>query len=119
MLKAPLPPDQLWGALDITPSAESNFPGWRKIAGARNKDTAVSIIPRENGKVRLYVELGSSDGHLDPVSGRLDVSKFSPPRLLEAGSDSSPLVLDPLVLSFTRLQAGLSIHTRSRLPQIR
>lgn len=41
------------------------------------------LIPREDGKIRLYIELGSEEGLVDAATGRLDVSQFNVGQLLE------------------------------------
>lgn len=69
--------------MDFTPSAESNFPDWRNITTINSKDAVMMLIPREDDKIRLYIELGPEQGLVDPHTGRLDVSQFSVAQLLE------------------------------------
>jgi phenol 2-monooxygenase len=55
------------------------------------------IIPREDDKVRLYVQLGDRDA-VDEESGRVDKSKIGPHELLDASVQSFcliPLRLNP------------------------
>lgn len=72
-----------WGAIDFIPSPDSNFPDWRNITTINGKDAGIMLIPREDGKIRLYIELGAEEGLVDPETGRLDLSQFSAQRLLD------------------------------------
>ncbi|CAL1708745.1 unnamed protein product [Somion occarium] len=84
----------VWAAIDFTPTPDSNFPDWRNIATVNAKDVGIMLIPREGGKIRLYVELGSEDGLVNAESGRLDSAQFSPDRLLEIAKKAfAPFVL--------------------------
>jgi phenol 2-monooxygenase len=40
------------------------------------------LIPREEDKIRLYIQLSDSDV-LDPITGRVDKNRMSPEKLLE------------------------------------
>ena len=61
------------------------------------------LIPREDGKVRLYIELGPEEGVLD-AAGRLDVSHFNVDRLLEVTIvlSSSSNVVDLLFVQIAK-----------------
>jgi phenol 2-monooxygenase (NADPH) len=72
-----------WGAIDFIPAPECNFPDWRNIATVNARDTGLMLIPREGGKVRLYIELGDEDGIVNQNTGRLDRGLFPASRLLE------------------------------------
>ena len=72
-----------WGAIDFVPSPELNFPNWRNISTINGKDTGIMLIPREDDKIRLYIELGAEDGLVNSETGRLDKDSFPADRLLE------------------------------------
>ena len=40
------------------------------------------IIPREGDKIRLYLQLTNADV-VDPATGRVDMNRFGPDKLLE------------------------------------
>ncbi|KIJ12336.1 hypothetical protein PAXINDRAFT_171271 [Paxillus involutus ATCC 200175] len=76
--------DSIWGVMDITP--DTDFPDMRKLTKIHSTNGTCMIIPREDDKVRLYVQLSelSGDDVFDPSTGRVDKSRVSPETLLEA-----------------------------------
>jgi hypothetical protein len=76
---------QVWGAVDFAPAPDCNFPDWRNAATIDNNGTSIMLIPREDGLVRLYIELGSEEGYINPNTGRVDLTRFSAERLLSVG----------------------------------
>jgi phenol 2-monooxygenase (NADPH) len=40
------------------------------------------VIPREGDKIRVYVQLSDTDA-VDPKTGRIDLGRYGPERLLE------------------------------------
>lgn len=77
------PIDHVWGAIDITLTPDSNFPDWRNICTIKAAQTTILSIPRENDKLRLYVNLGLVDGVVDPATGRVAPNGISQERFLE------------------------------------
>jgi phenol 2-monooxygenase len=69
--------------MDITP--DTDFPDMRKLTKIHSTNGTCIIIPRENDKVRLYIQLSelSGDDVFDPSTGRIDKSRVSPETLLE------------------------------------
>ncbi|EGO22562.1 hypothetical protein SERLADRAFT_362748 [Serpula lacrymans var. lacrymans S7.9] len=73
--------EYIWGALDMVPI--TNFPDTRIRATIRSPNGSCMLIPREDDKIRLYVQLSDED-ILDPLTGRSDKDRMSPEKLLEA-----------------------------------
>jgi phenol 2-monooxygenase len=52
------------------------------------------IIPREGDKIRVYIQLSDSDA-VDPETGRVDLGRYGPGRLLEVAKNIfKPYTLD-------------------------
>ena len=85
--------DQVWGAVDFTPSPESNFPDWRNITTITGDGVSIFLIPHPRGTVRLYVELGAEKDIIDPTTGRVDMTRYSAERLLVVGHTYKCLLL--------------------------
>ena len=77
------PTAHAWGAIDFTPAPDSNFPDWRNITTVNGKDAGIMLIPREYGKIRLYVELGTEEGLVNAETGRIDKGQFPAEKLLQ------------------------------------
>ncbi|KIK04558.1 hypothetical protein K443DRAFT_92950 [Laccaria amethystina LaAM-08-1] len=71
----------IWGVVDMTP--DTDFPDIRNRCAIHSNNGSCMIIPREDDKVRLYVQLGDRDA-VDEESGRVDKSKIGPHELLDA-----------------------------------
>jgi phenol 2-monooxygenase len=69
--------------MDFVPSSRSNFPDWRTISTINSKETGIMLIPREAGKVRLYIELGDEEDLKDPVTGRVNMTRYSTEKMLD------------------------------------
>lgn len=74
--------DHVWGVIDFTPTQESNFPDWRNVCSISGSDTTVLLIPREEGKIRLYIDLGLETGLVDTESGRVNPKSLDSDKLL-------------------------------------
>ncbi|KIO07031.1 hypothetical protein M404DRAFT_137441 [Pisolithus tinctorius Marx 270] len=85
--------DYIWGVVDIVP--DTNFPDIRNKAAIHSENGACLIIPREDDKVRLYVQL--SEDVVDPSTRRVDKSQMSPEKLIEVARKS----LHPYYLSLS------------------
>ena len=85
--------DQVWGAVDFTPSPESNFPDWRNITTITGDGVSILLIPHPRGTVRLYVELSAEKDIIDPTTGRVDMTRYSAERLLVVGRTYKCLLL--------------------------
>jgi phenol 2-monooxygenase len=48
------------------------------------------LIPRENDKVRLYIQLSDEDV-IDPNTGRVDKEKIGPTKIFEVEHSISPV----------------------------
>lgn len=73
----------VWGVIDFIPSAESNYPDWRKLSTLNSKDTTILLIPREDNRIRLYIELGTEVDVMDKGTGRVNKGLFPPSTLLK------------------------------------
>jgi len=52
------------------------------------------VIPREGDKIRVYIQLSDTDA-VDPETGRVDIGRYGPERLLEVAKKSvRPYTID-------------------------
>jgi hypothetical protein len=52
------------------------------------------IIPREGDKIRVYIQLSDTDA-VDPATGRIDLGRYGPERLLEVAKKTfRPYTID-------------------------
>ncbi|VDC02151.1 unnamed protein product [Peniophora sp. CBMAI 1063] len=90
----------VWASIDFLPSPESNFPDWRNITTVDGDGVNILSIPREDNQVRLYIELGSEEGFINPQTGRVDLSRCSAEQLLSiAKKVFHPYVMEPASMS--------------------
>lgn len=73
--------DYVWGVIDIVPITD--FPQVRAFSMIHSKNGSCLVIPREDNKLRLYVQLNPKDA-IGDATGRVDKTKFSPDEILEA-----------------------------------
>ncbi|KAF8715652.1 hypothetical protein AX14_012519 [Amanita brunnescens Koide BX004] len=84
--------DYVWGVIDIFPV--TNFPHARACALIHSNNGSCMIIPREDDKIRLYVQVNPKDV-INDATGRVDKAKFSPDKILEMARKSmQPYTLD-------------------------
>ena len=74
----------IWGVIDIIP--QTNFPDIRNKSVIHSENGSCMIIPREEDKVRLYIQLSEKDGVYDLATGRVDKSRFGPRKIFEVMS---------------------------------
>ncbi|KAJ8591823.1 FAD-linked reductase [Rhizopogon salebrosus TDB-379] len=72
--------DSIWGVVDII--ADTDFPDVRNCSIIHSTSGSCILIPREEDKIRLYMQLSDSD-ILDPTTGLVDKTRMSPKKLLE------------------------------------
>ncbi|KAG6829067.1 hypothetical protein H0H92_005841 [Tricholoma furcatifolium] len=77
--------DYVWGVVDLVP--ETDFPDIRNRCAIHSNNGSCMIIPREDDKVRLYIQLGSRDA-VDATNGRVAKDQMSPEKLLEVARKS-------------------------------
>lgn len=70
----------IWGVVDLIP--ETDFPDIRNRCAIHSNNGSCMIIPREDDKVRLYIQLGNKAA-VDSTSGRVDKNKMGPHKLLD------------------------------------
>lgn len=76
--------DYIWGVVDMIP--ETDFPDIRNRTAIHSVNGSCMVIPREGDKVRLYVQLSDKDV-MDPTTNRIDKSRMSAEKILEAARD--------------------------------
>ncbi|KAG1848096.1 FAD binding domain-containing protein [Suillus subalutaceus] len=78
--------DAIWGVVDmITP--DTDFPDLRNKALVHSNHGSVLLIPREQDRMRIYVQLEDKD-LINPVTGRVDKEKMGPEQILETAQKS-------------------------------
>lgn len=79
--------DYVWGVVDMVP--DTDFPDIRNRCAIHSNNGSCMVIPREDDKVRLYIQLEGKDA-IDATSGRLDKTRgVGPLQLLEVRSLTS------------------------------
>ncbi|KAJ3745717.1 FAD binding domain-containing protein [Lentinula detonsa] len=76
--------EYIWGVLDLVPS--TNFPDVRNKCAIHSNNGSCMIIPREDDKIRLYIQLdesGLGKDFIDDASGRVDKSRAGPEMILD------------------------------------
>jgi len=61
---------------------DSNFPDIRNGSAIHSTNGSCMIVPREDDKIRLYVQLADQDV-LDPRTGRVDKTRMSAEGIIE------------------------------------
>uniref|UniRef100_A0A0W0G6V4 Phenol 2-monooxygenase n=1 Tax=Moniliophthora roreri TaxID=221103 RepID=A0A0W0G6V4_MONRR len=77
--------DYIWGVIDMVP--DTDFPDVRNKTAVHSNNGSCMIIPREEDKIRVYIQLEECDA-VDSASKRVDKSKMGPERLLEVAQKS-------------------------------
>ncbi|KAI0296545.1 FAD binding domain-containing protein [Multifurca ochricompacta] len=86
--------DFVWGVIDITPSEKTDFPDTRNKSAIHSVNGSCMIIPREGDKIRLYIQLSNKDA-VDPETGRVNLHRYDPKRLLDVAKDTfKPFTMD-------------------------
>jgi len=106
-------PDRAWGVVDFVPSPGSNFPDFRNTCTINSEKTGAMLIPREDGKVRLYIELGSEQDLRNPSTGRVDLSSTSVDKLLEVCEYCMGFLASLSFRKLDRKDGPTSLHPRS------
>ena len=75
--------DNIWGVVDLT--IDSNFPDVRNSVAIQSTSGSSMLIPRENDKTRLYIQLLDED-MVDPTTGRVDKSHVNPQKIIEVSA---------------------------------
>ncbi|KAE9394654.1 hypothetical protein BT96DRAFT_923415, partial [Gymnopus androsaceus JB14] len=69
----------VWGVVDLVP--DTDFPDIRNKCAIHSNNGSCMIIPREEDKVRLYIQLDGKD--VIDHTGRVDKSKVGPEQILD------------------------------------
>ncbi|KAF8670690.1 hypothetical protein AX14_005810 [Amanita brunnescens Koide BX004] len=77
--------DYVWGVIDILPVTD--FPHVRTCAMVHSNNGSCLLIPREDDKIRLYVQVNPKDV-INDATGRVDKTKFGPDEILEVARKS-------------------------------
>ncbi|KAJ4470473.1 FAD binding domain-containing protein [Lentinula aciculospora] len=70
--------DYVWGVVDLVP--DTDLPDVRNKCAIHSNNGSCMIIPREDDKIRLYIQLEGKD--VVDASGRVDKSKAGPEMIL-------------------------------------
>jgi phenol 2-monooxygenase len=84
--------DSIWGVVDMA-TPDTDFPDVRNKALVHSNHGSVIFIPREQDRIRIYIQLEDKD-FINPVTGRLDKDKIGPEQILETAQKS----LEPYTL---------------------
>ncbi|KAF8628701.1 hypothetical protein AX17_005924 [Amanita inopinata Kibby_2008] len=77
--------DAVWGVVDF--KVDTDFPDIRNHAVIHSNNGSVMVIPREDDKVRLYIQLDAKDT-IDSATGRVKKEKFGPEYIFDVGKKS-------------------------------
>lgn len=81
--------DYVWGVVDMVP--DTDFPDIRNWSAVHSLNGSCMVIPREEDKVRLYIQL-DGDAFIDATSGRIsDKTDIGPLQLLEVTRINKPI----------------------------
>ena len=73
--------DYVWGVIDFTP--DTDFPDIRNKCVIHSNNGTCMVIPREDDKIRLYIQLDSKNGIDTSAMKRVDKSQMSPHQLFD------------------------------------
>ena len=82
--------DSAWGVVDM--KLDTDFPDIRNSTLIHSTNGLCVVIPRENDKVRLYVQL-LDQGVVDAGTGRVDNTRMSPERIIEVRINFGEFIL--------------------------
>jgi phenol 2-monooxygenase len=71
--------EYIWSSVDFIP--KTNFPDIRNFSVVSSASGGCIIVPREDGKIRMFVQLEPSKEMYDPA-GHMDLSKVSWQRVM-------------------------------------
>ena len=80
--------DYVWGVIDMEPVTD--FPHIRAWAMIHSNNGSCMLIPREDDKIRLYVQLNPKDV-INDATGRVDRNKIGPDEILDVSAIISRL----------------------------
>ncbi|KAG2128294.1 FAD binding domain-containing protein [Suillus clintonianus] len=72
--------DFIWGVVDLVP--DTDFPDVRNKAVVRSNYGSAFVLPREDDRVRVYIQLEDTDV-INPATGRVDKEKTGPEQILQ------------------------------------
>ncbi|PIL24615.1 hypothetical protein GSI_12499 [Ganoderma sinense ZZ0214-1] len=76
--------DSIWGVVDIVP--DSDFPDLRNWSFIHSNKGTLMNIPREGDMVRFYIQLPDDTDFVNRETGRVDMAKASPERIMETAA---------------------------------
>ncbi|TBU43844.1 thioredoxin-like protein [Dichomitus squalens] len=74
----------IWGVVDIVP--DTDFPDIRNWTFIHSNQGTLMNIPREGDLIRFYIQLSSDTDFVNRETGRVDLTKASPDRIMEAAA---------------------------------
>ena len=85
----------IWGVVDFVPGPSTDFPDIRCQAFVHSAVGTILLIPRENDRIRLYIQQSANHNLIDPQTGRVDKDRTSPEKIIqEAAKILSPYRID-------------------------
>ncbi len=76
--------DSIWGVVDIIP--DTDFPDLRNWAFIHSNHGTLMSVPREGDMVRFYIQLPPDTDFVNRETGRVDMAKASPERIMESAA---------------------------------
>ncbi|KAF8532565.1 FAD binding domain-containing protein [Gautieria morchelliformis] len=92
--------EYVWGVADVI--VNTNFPDLRFKCIVQSSTGAIIIIPREEEKIRIYVQLSAQD-IVKTQDGRLDKSALSPESIRAKVLSRAKVGLEPYLLEFRQV----------------
>jgi phenol 2-monooxygenase len=78
----------------MVPSEKTDFPDMRNKSAIHSANGSCMVIPREGDKIRVYIQLSDTDA-VDPETGRVNLGRYGPERLLEVAKKTfKPYTID-------------------------
>ncbi|KAJ3852796.1 FAD binding domain-containing protein [Lentinula lateritia] len=83
--------EYVWGVVDLVP--DTDFPDVRNKCAIHSNNGSCMVIPREDDKIRLYIQLDGKD--VIDATGRVDKSKAGPEMILDVARKTlHPFTID-------------------------
>jgi phenol 2-monooxygenase (NADPH) len=103
----------------MVPSEKTDFPDTRNKSAIHSANGSCMVIPREGDKIRVYIQLSDTDA-VDPETGRVNLGRYGPERLLEVAKKAfRPYTIDtvPDKIEWWTIYQSKNPHFRSSNPR--
>ena len=98
----------------MVPSEKTDFPDTRNKSAIHSTNGSCMVIPREGDKIRVYIQLSDTDA-VDPETGRVNLGRYGPERLLEVAKKTfRPYTIDavPDKIEWWTIYQSRNLHFR-------